>query len=143
MHKDTQAVTAAHRGAVAELQGRRAAAEQQSRADGEARLRDLLRAAAEEMASALHTVAQANRRLLEVEHLCRPRGLRPLPDPLAWAELLSTVGKVARNRRIVFDYGPAWDRALMVLWFERARAAGYEIPDLEPVALADLLPAGG
>jgi flagellar biosynthesis chaperone FliJ len=128
----------AHRGALMVLQGRWGEAVQQARQQVAATLEAQRKAAAERLGAVLAQAAAVNRDVLRVEDVLRQNGL-PVPEPLAWGELLPlTEPKVLRNKTLVFDYAVGTDRCLLTLWLERARRAGYAVPDVEPVPLAEV-----
>jgi hypothetical protein len=131
----------AHRGALAILERRRDQAMQQAREEVAATLKAQRKAAAERLGAVLAEAAAINRDLLRVEDVLRQNGL-PVPEPLAWGELLPLVeAKVLRNRSLTFDWAVGAVRCLLGLWLERARRAGYAVPDVEPVPLAEAVPS--
>jgi uncharacterized protein involved in exopolysaccharide biosynthesis len=129
------------RGALAILERRRDEAMQQAREEVAATLEAQRKAIAERLGAVLAEAAAINRTLLAVEDLLRQNSL-PVPEPLAWGELLPlTEPKVLRNKTLVFDYAVGAERCLLGLWLERARRAGYAVPDVEPVPLAEAVPS--
>jgi hypothetical protein len=131
----------AHRGALVVLQRRRDEAMQQAREEVAATLEAQRKAAVEHLSVVLAQAAAVNCTLLRIEDLLRQNGL-PVPEPLAWGELLPLVEpKVLRNRSLTFDYAVGTDRCLLALWLARARRAGYAVPDVEPVPLAEAVPS--
>ncbi|MCL6553877.1 MAG: hypothetical protein K6W08_12265 [Firmicutes bacterium] len=134
-------VADASRGALAVLQRRRDEAEQAAREEVAATLEAQRRALAERLGAVLVEAARLNRDLLAVEDLLRQNGL-PVPEPLAWGELLPLAdGKVLRNKTLTFDYAVGTERCLLALWLERARRAGYAVHAVEPVRLAEAVPS--
>jgi DNA repair exonuclease SbcCD ATPase subunit len=131
----------AHRGALAILERRRDEAAAQAREEIRQRLEAQRKAAAERLGAVLAQAAAINRDLLRVEDLMRQNNLSVF-EPLAWSELLVlTESRVLRNKTLTFDYAVGTDRCLLGLWLERARRAGYAVPDVEPVPLAEAVPS--
>jgi len=134
-------VAEASRGALVVLQRRRDEAAARAREEVGRTLEAQRKAAAERLGAVLAQVAATNRDLLRIEDLMRQNGL-PVPEPLAWGELLPLVEpKVLRNRALTCDWAVGADRCLLALWIERAHRAGYATPDVEPVALAEAVPS--
>jgi hypothetical protein len=134
-------VADASRGALAILARRRDQAMQQAREEVAATLAAQRKTAAERLGAVLAQAAVINRDLLRIEDLMRQNSL-PVPEPLAWGELLPLAeAKVLRNKTVTFDYAVGTDRCLLALWLERARRAGYAVPDVEPVPLAEAVPS--
>jgi hypothetical protein len=134
-------VAAAARGALGVLQRRRDEAMHHAREEVTATLAAQRKVAVERLGAVLAQAAAINRDLLRIEDLLRQNGL-PVPEPLAWGELLPLVEpKVLRNRSLTFDWAPSAECCLLALWLARARRAGYAVPDAEPVPLAEAVPS--
>jgi len=97
-------VADASRGALVVLQRRCDEAAARAREEVGRTLEAQRRALAERLGAVLAQVAAINRDLLRIEDLMRQNGL-PVPEPLAWGELLPLVEpKVLRNRALTCDW---------------------------------------
>jgi hypothetical protein len=48
---------------------------------------------------------------------------------------------VLRNKTLTVDWAVGTERCLLALWLDRARRAGCQVPEMEPVSLADAVPS--